>query len=395
MRVLLSTIGTRGEVQPVLALALQLKELGRDVRVVAPPDFRELLEGYGLDFVPVGPELRTAGAAQAKGVRPSPEAIHKMITGTVTDQFAAIGAAAESCDVIVGCGERQFAARSVAESRGVPYFFAVYCPLTLPSEHHGPLQVGQPPAPEGAGNRTRWALLARHRTDLFGEVLNAHRAELGLDPVGDVLSHAFTDRPLLAADPVLAPWPPSDLGTIQTGAWMVPDERPLPDELEAFLAAGEAPIYFGFGSRHASGDTSQEVIKAARALGRRAIVLRGWADLSVDAEPDSLSVGEVNQQALFRRVAAVVHHGGAGTTTMATLSGAPQVVVPHHYDQPYFAQRVEELGIGVAHAVTATPTADSLIEALGRALRPEVAARARTVEVRTDGALAAAKHVAG
>ena len=392
MRVLLSTIGTRGEVQPVLAVALQLKALGQEVRIVAPPDFRGLLEGYGLDFVPVGPELRNAGAAQAKGVRPSAEAIRKMITGTVTDQFAAIGTAAEGCDVLVGCGEMQFAARSIAEFRGVPYFFAVYCPATLPSEHHAPLQVGQPPAPEGADNRARWELLARHRTELFGEVLNTHRAELGLDPVGDVLSHAFTDRPLLAADPVLAPWPaPSDLDVVQTGAWLVADERPLPDELEAFLAAGEPPIYFGFGSRHASADTGQEVLKAARALGRRAIVLRGWADLSLDAEPDCLSIGEVNQQALFSRVAAVVHHGGAGTTTTATLSGSPQVVVPHHYDQPYFAQRVEALGIGVAHAVTAAPTADSLIEALGRALQLE----ARAVEVRTDGALVAAKHVSG
>ena len=80
------------------------------------------------------------------------------------------------------------------------------------------------------------------------------------------------------------------------------------------------------------------MIQAARALGRRAIVSRGWADLSlVDDEPDCLAIGEVNLQALFTRVAAVVHHGGAGTTTAAALAGAPQVVIPQHYDQHYWA----------------------------------------------------------
>ena len=92
--------------------------------------------------------------------------------------------------------------------------------------------------------------------------------------------------------------------------------RPLSPELEAFLDAGEPPVYFGFGSIHAPPELSQVTIESARALGRRAIVSRGWADLSlVDNEPDCLAIGEVNLQALFRRVAAVVHHGGAGTTT--------------------------------------------------------------------------------
>ena len=108
------------------------------------------------------------------------------------------------------------------------------------------------------------------------------------------------------------------------------------------------------------------MIQAARALGRRAIVSRGWADLSlVDNEPDCLAIGEVNQQALFKRVAAVVHHGGAGTTTAAALAGAPQVVIPQMYDQHYWAQRVHHLGIGTAHAPGA-PTTDSLASALER-----------------------------
>jgi vancomycin aglycone glucosyltransferase len=206
----------------------------------------------------------------------------------------------------------------------------------------------------------------------------------------------FTDRPLLAADPILAPWPmPSDLQVRQTGAWMIRDERPLPEQVEAFLEGGEPPIYFGFGSTHVAQENSRAMIEAARTLGRRAIVSSGWADLAlVDDEPDCLSVAEVNLQELFPRVAAVVHHGGAGTTSTAARAGAPQVIVPHRYDQHYFSDRIDQLGVGVAHAPTA-PTTDSLAAALNRALQPEIAVRANSLAtaVRTDGAETAAEYV--
>jgi vancomycin aglycone glucosyltransferase len=204
----------------------------------------------------------------------------------------------------------------------------------------------------------------------------------------------FTDRPWLAADPTLAPWPePADQDVVQTGAWILPDERPLSPELETFLEAGEPPVCFGFGSMRDPGDVSKTVIETARALGRRAIVSRGWADLSlVDDEPDCLSIGEANLQALFQRVAAVIHHGGSGTTTITTRAGAPQVIIPQHYDQHYFAQRVHDLGIGTAHAPGA-PTTDSLTAALSHALQPDVAASAKLIAeaVRTDGANLAAR----
>jgi vancomycin aglycone glucosyltransferase len=215
-------------------------------------------------------------------------------------------------------------------------------------------------------------------------------------PVDDVRSHMFTDTPWLAADPTLAPWPePADQDVFQTGAWILPDHRALSPELEAFLKAGEAPIYFGFGSIRAPRDLSQNMIQAARALGRRAIVLRGWAELALlDDRLDCLSIGEVNQQALFKRVAAVVHHGGAGTTTTAARAGAPQVVIPQHFDQHYWAQRIHHLGIGIAHAPV-VPTTDSLAAALSHALQPDVAPRARSIAdaVRTDGATVAAQRL--
>ena len=231
---------------------------------------------------------------------------------------------------------------------------------------------------------------------MFGPAINRNRASAGLPPVTDVQSHIFTGRPWLAADPTLGPWTETaDLDVVQTGAWILPDQRPLPKDLEAFLDAGEPPVYFGFGSMRAPQDLSQSMITAARALGRRAIVSRGWAGVTLpDDEPDCLSIGEVNLQALFSRVAAVVHHGGAGTTTIAAQAGAAQVVVPQIYDQHYWAKRVHHLGIGTAHAPGA-PTAGSLTEALSRTLQPDLAVRARSVaaSVRTDGAEAAARRL--
>ena len=119
----------------------------------------------------------------------------------------------------------------------------------------------------------------------------------------------------------------------------------------------------------------------------------GWADLGLtDDRDDCFAVGEVNQQALFARVAAVVHHGGAGTTTTAARAGAPQVVVPQIVDQPYWAARVADLGIGVAHDGP-TPTFESLSAALRPVLTPETRARASAVAgtIRTDGTTGAAK----
>jgi vancomycin aglycone glucosyltransferase len=134
-------------------------------------------------------------------------------------------------------------------------------------------------------------------------------------------------------------------------------------------------------------------IEEIRAQDRRALVAQGWADLAlIDDRDDCFGVGEVNHQALFGRVAAVLHHGGAGTTTTATLAGAPQVVVPHRADQPYWAGRVADLGIGTAQDGP-TPTAESLSAALRTTLTPETRARATAVAgtIRTDGATVAAE----
>jgi vancomycin aglycone glucosyltransferase len=243
-------------------------------------------------------------------------------------------------------------------------------------------------------NGVLWELNAESYNAVFGPALNTHRAANGLPPVGNVRDFFLGAHPWLAADPVLAPWPePADPGVVQTGAWILPDERPLPAGLQAFLDAGPPPVYVGFGSMRAPEDAARVAIEAIRAQGRRAVVARGWAGLSlIDDRDDCFAVGEVNQQALFGRVAAAVHHGGAGTTTTAARAGTPQVVLPQWADQPYWARRVADLGIGVTQDVQALTT-ESLAAALRTALASRTRARARAVAgmIRTDGATVAAR----
>ena len=264
MRVLLSTIGSRGDVQPLVALASQFRALGQEVRLCVPPDFCDWIEGLGMPVIPIGPELRQAGKADPAAALPTPEQRRQMMEGTVATQFETIAAAAQRCDLIVGATALQIAAPSVAERMGIPYVFAAYCPTVLPSPQHAPpvlAMLGDTPAPATADYRKLWEKDARRWNEDWGPLFNAHRATLGLAPVSDVRSHILTERPWLAADPTLAPWPdPADQAVFQTGAWILPDARPLSPELEAFLDAGEPPVYFGFGSIRAPHDLSQVMI---------------------------------------------------------------------------------------------------------------------------------------
>jgi len=368
MRFLLSVVGTRGDVQPVIALALAVRALGHEARLCVPPNFVAQAEGLGFAATPVGIEMRAPRRGAAGGTAAPPS-----ITDLISDQFDTIGAAAKGCDAILGANAHQYAARSIAEVQGIPYVNALYAPTALPGE----------------ANCRAWNERALAR-------VNANRARLGLPPIDDVLRHVVTDHPWLATDATLDP--PSSvpgMAIVQTGAWILEDSSPLPEDLEAFLGAGLPPVYLGFGSMPVAEATGHTLVEAARAAGRRAIVSEGWAGLGLtDQGPDTILVEDVNHQALFPRVAAVVHHGGAGTTLAAARAGVPQVVVPMFSDQPFWASRVRELGIGTSVPI-AELTADGLASALHDASDPAVAERAGSLAGRivVDGAAVAARRL--
>lgn len=401
MRILLSTFGSRGDVEPLAGLAAELKAQGAEPVVCAPPDpeFAALLDRADAPLAPAFTAVRKWIADALANQPPMP--LPERAALVMREQFKAISAAADGCDAVLATGlfPSMAAARCVAEMRDITYVGGNYCPIFLPSTHHRPNPWPDFPVPaDETDNRVLWARDAEARKAVFGAAFGALRSSIGLPAVDDVSAHVITDLPWLASDPVLAPWRPTDLlDVFQTGAWILPDTRPIPADLEAFLNAGEPPVYVGFGSMPllALKGAARAAIAAVRARGRRVLLAHGWADLDLDGEADDgFAVGDVNQQALFRRVACVIHHGGAGTTTAATRAGAPQVVLPQIADQPYFAGRVAALGLGVAHDGP-TPTVESLSAALGTALAPETRSRAAAVadSIRADGAALAAKRL--
>lgn len=349
----------------------------------------------------MGVEMRMP--KQKSGVMPklTPEELRRLresMPDLITDQFETIGAAVEGCDVIVGAGVHQYAAPSIAEQAGIGCVTTAYAPNSLPSPDLAP-----PPVHGGtiittghAGIEEQWRNTAVAWNDRALERINLNRNRLGLDPIKDVLDYVLTDHTWLAADPILAPVPATPGRTIfQTGTWVFADSTPLPADVEAFLEHGGPPIFVGFGSMPATGDAAHWPIVAARAMGHRVIVSKGWADLElIDDAPDCMSVGDVNHEILFPRVAAVVHHGGAGTTATAARAGVPQVITPMFGDQFYWAARIVDLGIGVA-TPHATMTEEFLTEALRDVLHPSVENQARTLssQVRRDGTEVATRQL--
>ncbi|MEO7195496.1 MAG: glycosyltransferase [Pseudonocardiaceae bacterium] len=301
MRVLLSTYGSRGDVEPLVGLAVRLRALGAEVRVCAPPDFAELLARVGVPLVPVGQSAHalTTGA-------PPPSSLPQHTAELIASQFDAVTAAAEGCDALVATGMMPAAAgaRSVAEKLGIRSVSVTFQQLTLPSPRHPPLAYpGRPFPPEVTDNRVLWDLDAQSINALFGAALNTNRASIGLPPVDNVRDYVIGDQPWLATDLI--------------------------------LDAGTPPVYVGFGSMpmRASTDIARVAIEAIRAQGRRALVARSWAgrvaDLGIGAAHDgptptteSLSAALAaaltqETRARARAVASTIRTDGA--TVAATL----------------------------------------------------------------------------
>jgi len=141
MRMLVSSAGTRGDVQPVLALALEVRKLGHEVRLCVPPNFVDWVGGFGFEVTPMGVEMRHPRSSPAISAPVTPRTAEQMrerMPDLITGQFETIGAATKGCDVILGANAHQYAARSIAELSGIRYVNALYAPIGLPSPDHAP-----------------------------------------------------------------------------------------------------------------------------------------------------------------------------------------------------------------------------------------------------------------
>ncbi len=339
MRIVFHALGTRGDVHPLLALAVSAKTRGHDPVVCAPPDFDDDAGGAGVEFVGVGGRADDL-LEHRNDPRTHVEQVRLQVEGLVET--------ASGADLVVGTGV-PLAGPTAAEMNRCPYrYFAQAPDLVESTDYVVPLfpfkrlpRLGR--IAVNGGFNVLWMLL-------YGPPLSAARKRMGLDSRWrDSLDPFRGDPPMvLACDKALGPLPPhAALPTVQTAAIQYEPARGLSEHVVTFLDRNGPAIYLGFGSMHSDGPgrtlTLAEPIHRSTGL---PVLVRGGAEGAAEDPEWLLRVGDEPHGQLFPRCCAVVHHGGAGTLTTAARCGVPQVIVPHLADQFLWAYRVEELGIG-------------------------------------------------
>jgi sterol 3beta-glucosyltransferase len=390
MRITVLAIGTRGDVQPLLALAVGLQQTGRHkVCFTAPDDFGALVREHGLDFSPLGMNARQllgkGNLAQGmesgrntllwvgqilRTMRPTFERLMEntwlACQGTETIVFSTMG----------------LGAYHVAEKLGVPCCWAIPFPALTRTRAFP--SVAFPPLPLGKTYNLWTHVLAEHfMQQLTGRFLNRWRSErlhLPTIPLGKWPYSQLHGQPLpilYSFSPIVVPKPPDWGEHIHvTGYWFLdhaPNWQP-PARLVDFLESGPPPVYVGFGSlaHRSAQQTSQLVREALKQSGQRGVLVTGWGGLADTNLPapstDLFKLDSIPHAWLFPRMAAVVHHAGSGTTGAGLRAGVPSVLVPHAGDQPLWARRVTELGVGPRSIPRRQLTAERLAAAITQAI---------------------------
>jgi sterol 3beta-glucosyltransferase len=385
MKITILTVGTRGDVEPCLALALGLNRAGHETTLATGTNFASFVAGRGVRFAPIRADF-LAFFQSADGqalldkkyfslVRPLPPAVVAMRQRMLEDSWEAV----RSADAIV-YHPRVLGAYDAAEKLRIPAILAVYLPQVTPTREF-PLPFVPRLRLGRLGNRLSYAAVHLGHFPFQG-MRNRWRVRvLGLPPLPWYANEFKRNgRPL----PVLYHYsrhvvpPPADWrGPIAvTGYWFLdpdPAWRP-PADLLAFLEAGPPPVFVGFGSMIGRDPKrlTETVVAALKQAGRRGILVAGWGGMSGTNLPETIFRTEgVPYDWLFPRVAAVVHHGGAGTTGLGLRAGKPTVICPYFHDQPYWGKVVHELGAGPAPIPQWELTAERLAAAIRSAVTDE------------------------
>jgi len=417
VRILLLGMGSRGDVQPLVALGQRLRRMGYAVSLAAPADLGHVVAGSGLDFEPLsfdleGPLREGLGRDALRGSATTQVREARLMRQVMADTASALAADVErlvdGADAVVS-GALTFDlvdALLTPDGRGgrpaKPHLYAVFAPV-WPSAHGDSVALALRPRATSWVNDVWSTLAGRVALDLFRPAGDLVRARRGLPR--QRFRH-YTDAAegtptMLAASthvvPPAADWPPA---LRQTGYWVRDDggSGSLAPALEAFLDDGPAPVFVGFGSMPTPDPAavSREVAGVLGHLGVRGVVSEGLAGLRAEPSSGLLGIRSAPHEVLLPRCAVVVHHGGAGTTAAAVRAGVPQVVVPHAADQPYWGRRMADLGVAAPPIARKDLTAARLERALEVALSPGARAAAYALGERVraeDGAGDAARLV--
>lgn len=414
MRVLILTLGSRGDIEPFMALAEGLAAGGHAPSLCAPASFEPSIVGRGIDyrrmddgFVELARSLEGQAAFEDMGqlygalktvvrLLPKADALQDLL---LDDAWRA--AQAVRPEVIV-FHPKLPGALDIAEALDVPAVMAPLFPQFVPTAAFPTL--GFPDLPLGPGyRRTTYRLMHAIAARIGMGPVQRLRSRQGWGPrsarMGLMADHRGRAVPVLHGfSPVLCPrpgdWPAT---AVVTGHWpLAPSGAALPQGVVDFLDAGPPPVYVGFGSMAGRNPerTAGEVVAALRQARCRGVLAGGWGGLApVESADDLLFIESAPHDALFPRVSAVVHHGGAGTTHAGLRAGRPSVLCPFFGDQPFWGRRVHTLGLGPPPLPQRRLDADRLAAALVAAttdpgMRAESAAIGRALAAESGVATA-------
>ncbi|KAF4547298.1 Sterol 3-beta-glucosyltransferase-like protein 1 [Elsinoe fawcettii] len=377
LNIVIQVVGSRGDVQPFIALGAELRKYGHRVRLATHNVFERFVLDSGLEFFPIGgdPSQLMAYMVKNPGLIPSMKSLQ---AGEITQKRLMVEDMLDGCwrscieadplteapfvaDAIIA-NPPSFAHVHCAQALGVPVHLMFTMPWSKTKAFPHPLaNLISAGAEKGYVNFASYAIVDYMTWQGLGDVINEWRATIDLKEINmfdDVCGFFFRDPPRI--DP--------------------------PQDIVAFLEVGSKPIYIGFGSIVLDDPDriTSAIIEAVTVLGIRAIVSRGWSKLGgkSDRHDDILFVGDCSHEWLFQHVAAVIHHGGAGTTACGLRLARPTAVVPFFGDQPFWANMIATAGAGPQPIPQKDLTAERLAKAIEYCLTPDAISSAREIALR-------------
>jgi len=375
-RIAIATLGTHGDVQPYVALGVALQEKGHSVVIGAPSDFRDFIESHELEFCDLGSNIQSFlkearfqnamnnnNLLKYTGLLKEGQEIVKRAAAAAWDMAQEAHAILINMNTTFGV--------DIAEALEIPVIMTALQPLSPTSEF--PYCAYYGPSFGPVFNRLSYTAHQVQQTYYDLPRNRLRRDMLGLkakfkggfqrDPNGNYLPTLYAFSELVSPRP--RDWPD---GTEITGWWQLEDHSNWAPSgaFKEFLEAGDTPVYIGFGSMPFRAERNSEIVlEAARQWGGRVVIGKGWGGLNPKHLPDSIfAIDKAPHDKLFRHMAAVVHHGGAGTTSAGLHAGRPTFIVPQTVDQPYWGRRVYELGCGPKPVLLRKLTPEILAETL-------------------------------
>jgi sterol 3beta-glucosyltransferase len=362
MKITILTLGTRGDVQPYIALGLGLQDAGFNVTIGTSKDFQGMVASYGLPFAPfqfsireilADPDSRAAFESKRAALR-----LYRKVAPLMSRLLDDVWAATQGAQALV-YHPKILNGLDIAEKLNIPALLAFYLPALSPTRAFPAPFIPGPATWGGFLNKISHQVFLRLMTAPYHRLLNRWRAQaLGLPPrpfcsegrkrYGKSIPKLYGYSRHIVPTPI--DW---DETAQVTGHWFLdsPADWQPPHDLTEFLAGGPPPVLVGFGSITGSSPerTTAVVLEALRLSEQRGLLVAGWGGLSNTPVPNNVYFLESAPYGwLLPRVAAVVHHGGAGSTAEGLRAGKPTVICPFFGDQPFWGRRIFELGVGPA-----------------------------------------------